>query len=373
MTCMLPLIAQLVAFLVALIGTFFKCVKEDAHEKPLRSSWGLPVLTKPGVCILTLLIASFVSSLWLTHASSKEMSDLRTNLAAARGDLTASLIAEKALSLQLKGANDEIQARQSAAQIDNVSRLNEVTQKLENSSDLLSGRIRKLSPVQSFRLILFFDGMKRPTPWSGATDSRPSGVPLQPGDSPGLYYGMLCGSGSSIHFNMQISSHPDLVFHSMCGLTELTGGAWGLSVYMKPVYEQWVQDRQGMFAEFVESSEYNANSKIEGLTLNSFSMTGKGFASMGIDEAGPVSALARFEQILPKYVGFGVSPNGERLDPQLITMYGTREPAEVGAMRAFAFIRSSQCRLRPEWRGISRYTGQTVDGPVILSISPSQR
>ena len=84
---MLQLVAQLVAFLVAVIGTFFKCVKEDSHGKPVYSSRGLPTLTTPGKYILTLLVASFVVSAWLTWSSSKDMDDLKGDLREAKKNL----------------------------------------------------------------------------------------------------------------------------------------------------------------------------------------------------------------------------------------------------------------------------------------------
>lgn len=331
-------IAQLVTFLVALIGTFFKCVKEDAHGRPLRSSRGLPVLTGPGKYILTLLVASFVSSIWLTHDSSQEMTELQKNLKAA-------LAKQSELSDQLRKANEQIQEHQTNAQADNVQRLNQVTQKLEGTTDLLTSRITDLLPVRSFMLLLFFESMSRPAraPNAPPIEHRPA----VPGETPGVFYDMICGSG--VDFDIQISSDPEIVLHSICGLAELREG--GSSIPLTIFFERWEQGQRGMVVAFTRSAEFiDAPSFVDPITVgtfttNSIAIDPRGFAWFTIHRVGPVDALMSLGPVLPRYVGFSATVNDQGLDPHLTWVYGPRERASASRMLAFGFRDSKQCRV----------------------------
>lgn len=73
-------VSQVIAFCIALLGTFFKCIKEDGKGKRIYSSNGIPALTIQGKCILALLVASFGTSFWLTWNSAKEHRHAVANL-----------------------------------------------------------------------------------------------------------------------------------------------------------------------------------------------------------------------------------------------------------------------------------------------------
>lgn len=60
-------ISQTVILILAILGAFFNCVKEDINGRKVRSRLGLPVPTKAGVIILFLILISFSTSLRITY------------------------------------------------------------------------------------------------------------------------------------------------------------------------------------------------------------------------------------------------------------------------------------------------------------------
>jgi hypothetical protein len=354
----LALIAQVVTFLVALIGTFFKCVKEDARGKPLHSARGLPILTTPGTYILTLLVASFVSSLWLTRNSSRDMSDLQKELAAAGQEITS-------LSLQLKSANEEIKSRQEAAQADSARRLNDVTQKLAGASDLLERRVREVSAVRDFELVLFFYDMSRPAhiPAKLASSERDAGG--LPDDSPGILRDMLCGArvqfGAQVEFDITISPNPALTFHAVCYEDVDSEMLVGTPTYeptrfpIRMTFERWDQSAKGVYVGFrVDAKDLTdyVGAIGGGLTLNSFALGHNAWAVFSAIGARPKD-FKRAEPFLPRRVGFSVAPNGGSYDPKSTWIYGPPECAGFIPKLAVVYRHGAQGHLRPEWSASS--------------------
>ncbi len=315
---MLQLVAQLVAFLVAVIGTFFKCVKEDSHGKPVYSSRGLPTLTTPGKYILTLLVASFVVSAWLTWSSSKDMD-------------------------QLKLADEEIQNRQKSAQVDSARRLNDVTQRLEGASGLLDREVREVSQVRSLYLMMFFYDMNRPAHMPGKPGL--SGNPdsgLIADDSPGIFRDMLCGAHAV--FDIVISPTPRITFHAVCHddvYVEIAG------LPAKVFSESWYERERGMVVTFSVGKQIARFGP--DLSMNSFSsdrdawavFSGQLHKNVITDED-----YKRLEPFLPRYVGFAVAPNGERFDPRSTWIYGPPERATFTVTAAIRYGHGTQGHVR---------------------------
>jgi hypothetical protein len=387
---MLALIVQVITFLLALIGTFFKCVKEDSRGNPLHSSRGLPVLTTPGRYILTLLVGSFLLSLLLTWKSSQQMDGLTGDVAVARRDLTKALKAQLNLSLQLNGAKDEIQGRQEADQKESVGRLSDVARKLEGTSNLLERKTRDLSPVKSFSLILFFDGMNRPVrigDRGGMSAGEDRG--LVPGDSPGLLKDMLCGS--QVDFDIQISSNPTLEFSAICvghdfiPVVEVPGSKYSAGQILLDVrYEHWEPSRRGMFVlfsvnekqvtQFTDSKvadDSGSFSALRNINMNSFAPDHGAFASFSTHGSGGKHDFDLLEPFLPKYVGFSIAPNHGALDPQSTWVYGARQRASSTPAVTFVFRDRAKIRIRSEWRIFSDYSLPT-DFPSIFMNTPAK-
>lgn len=345
---MLQLVAQLVAlfvaFLVAVIGAFFKCVKEDSHGRPVYSSRGVPALTTPGKYILTLLAASFVVSAGLSWSSSKDMDNLGSNLREARKD-------EANLSAQLASANSEIQRRQEDARIDSARRLNDVTQKLEGASLLLDRRVREVSQVRSFFLLMFFYDMNRPEhiPGRRGLSGNPDSA-LVPSDSPGIFRDLLCGA--NVKFDIVISPRPRITFHAVC-VDDVHVEIAGLPV--KVVGESWYETERGMVVSFAVGEqlarfgpELNMNSFSSDRSRSAWAIFSGWFHKNVITD----EDYKRLEPFLPKHVGFAVAPNGDWYDPKSIWIYGPPERATSGLTAAIRYRHGTQGHL---WPGLTSF------------------
>lgn len=87
-------VSQAVLMILALLGAFFKCVKEDADGKRLYTRAGLPRPTSVGVGIAVLLVVSYAISTVATSQSNRARAtaDLdRKALKEALGDIVVKL------------------------------------------------------------------------------------------------------------------------------------------------------------------------------------------------------------------------------------------------------------------------------------------
>ncbi len=76
--------SQAIVLALAVLGTLYKCVREGPDGKPMRSRWGLPVPTRAGVAILTLLGLSTALSVITTERTARETEARRIQAVAAR-------------------------------------------------------------------------------------------------------------------------------------------------------------------------------------------------------------------------------------------------------------------------------------------------
>ena len=330
---------------LALIGTFFKCVKEDSAGKPVYSSRGLPILTKPGKYILSLLIASFLSSIWLTRQASQETLELKGHVIALQDQLAT------------------IQRAEAEAQKDNVERLSSVATELQGTSDLLNHEVRDVTKVSSFQFVLFFDEMARPQRLPGgkwlSTDSRRERG-LVPRDSPGVLRDMICG----LRATLEIPISSSLVFTAICGgnyvLAEL-GIPDYADIPLQVDYEVWDTTAQGMFVVFsVDADDLRKLKVFPETTLNSFVPNNRTFATFHMNRSSDdENEFRRLEPHLPMRVGVAFAPNGGGIDPESTWLYGPREhvPYSNGDFIRFAFHNPVRGSGRPEWpisRGFSQ-------------------
>jgi len=65
-------IAQIIVFILAILGALFKSVKQDEKGNTVHSKSGIPILTRPGIILVFFLIISFIVSIYLTWNNNKE-------------------------------------------------------------------------------------------------------------------------------------------------------------------------------------------------------------------------------------------------------------------------------------------------------------
>jgi hypothetical protein len=152
-------ISLLVSFLIALVGTFFKCIKEDETGKRVYSARGRPLLTNQGKLILVLLFLSFGTSLWLAWdaaQTNKKLTDQLNGIKKENYNGYQSVLSEQ--RTEERAALDRqkhlIDLQEETGQ--------QIARNLEHTASLLEQTVvGRLSNVNSLGTILYFEGAPR--------------------------------------------------------------------------------------------------------------------------------------------------------------------------------------------------------------------
>jgi hypothetical protein len=150
-------ISQLASLVIALLGTFFKCIKEDSAGKRMYSASGLPLLTKQGKYILILLFVSFGTSLVIAWQSSRESQTLKDKLANIQqqdyeGIRNVLHEQERDETATLSKQKDLLNAQEKSGE--------KITKTLEDTTQTLEQRvIGSLTAVNSLTLILYLENV----------------------------------------------------------------------------------------------------------------------------------------------------------------------------------------------------------------------
>jgi hypothetical protein len=298
-------VVSIVSFVLAVIGTYFKCVEEDAAGKRVSTKWHFPVLTHAGKVMLATLLVSLALSLWVARSTSRTASEnqteLRNQLAAAETQL-ASLRAEQkrgfdAASKQLNEAPHETKEQVVAS----------------------------LAETKSFQLDIFFEDLRLDKDWD-RVDHAESQTEHVASVGVRLLRKMLCGFGASVadeRLEIPLASRPSIVLFVWVKKrpTEECNIATALVKDAATTQERSLQlemlgqlnsppSTRAVFTAFVTEQQVQSLEINPSLTLSSFDGGEGPFFTAGLGTGPEAAASVRYlTEHLPSKMGFNVIMN----------------------------------------------------------------
>ena len=150
---------QLVTFAIALSGTFYKCVREDAEGRRVYWKGLVPSLTVAGRLVFVCLTLSLGLSLWITY-------DASLTATANKSALVDSLKQQRTLSEQLASARKENLDHFNLVINGQLKNMATTTNKLRETAELVQRRvIGSLTTTKSFDFEFFVDGLRLGDDW----------------------------------------------------------------------------------------------------------------------------------------------------------------------------------------------------------------
>lgn len=153
-------ISQTILFALALMGTLFKSTKTDAQGKTMHAASGLPVLTRTGKTVVSLLSISFIVSLatiWQKNLSEDRAKQGQEELKAYNKGIDDTLNKVFARTTQL---SDEQKSRFQDVLAQQEATGNRIAIGINSSSDLLRTRIESYSTLLGSRIGTSIDLLK---------------------------------------------------------------------------------------------------------------------------------------------------------------------------------------------------------------------
>jgi hypothetical protein len=379
MTTVFSYLALAITFGIGVLGTLFDYVEKDEHGKRKYGRFHIPELTAAGLTCLCLLAVSFGASCVLAyHAHVESVAATAQNgKMAADLEATRTLNGKMATNLETtKATLTQTQQQLTNLQEINVSQFQDVATRLKDTTDTVLRQLKSdtsamadvmeaaatrvdhrmrgaITPLRSMFLELFFLGSPEPINARADADlKREQGSAVIPPGSVELFKIIACGSPADVQLSvsMPISDEPDLSVKVSasrkgmdCSVETSVSQSGPRPPTIKPTYwnQLYFQERPDLIAyhasfpndllqELPLHTELNAGSFNPARRAGISVVFGKNEDKIKIE--------SYFSSVLPRVIGFEVTPNDPRSDLKSVQAFLLHTVAFHPSINGFIYL-----------------------------------
>jgi hypothetical protein len=143
---------QIIGFLLAVIGVLFKSLKTDENGKTIHNKYGVPLLTRTGRVVLSLLVLSFVASIYVTYNKAKSDDEGRKKAEEAQKESQSELENVEAQNKALADLVKELYKLSNTISDEQKDNFQSVLTKQEKSGEEIANRIGSSADLLNRRI-----------------------------------------------------------------------------------------------------------------------------------------------------------------------------------------------------------------------------